>query len=137
MTTSSIERDLIRDEGVRDRVYKDSLGVSTIGVGHNLDASGLCHEAILAQLRYDLKETERVLDRLLPDWSTHPELVQRVMLNLAFNLGERLSRWPIFLFQIESRLYKRAAANLRANSVYTRQVDQRAERLAILLEKVV
>src|SRR4051812_19269491 len=84
---SAIEADLIRDEGIRDKVYKDTRGFSTIGVGHNLDAEGLCQEAIYAQLQHDIAAKERDLDIHLAWWRDHPEPVQRALVNLCFNLG--------------------------------------------------
>lgn len=129
--------DLRRDEGVRDKPYKDSRGFLTIGVGHNLDAEGLCQEAIDAQLIYDINKKLRELDQKIPWWRDHPEDVQRVIVNLAFNLGvPGLLKWPLFLLQIKTKLYKKAASNIRANRIYVSQVGQRAERLALLLEKV-
>jgi lysozyme len=134
---SSIEQDLIRDEGWTAKPYKDSRGFLTIGIGHNLDSEGLCKEAISAQLRHDLAQAASTLDALLPSWRKSPEAVQRVLLNLAFNLGGKLRGWPIFLSQIERGEYRNAAANIRSNKVYCSQVGQRAERLAILLSNVV
>jgi hypothetical protein len=93
-------------------------------------------EAILAQLRYDLRRVWTSLDKDFPKWRTYPELVQRVLQNLVFNL-DIARKWPIFSRQIRDEQWKAAAANLRANSIYVNQVGQRAIRLAMLLERVV
>jgi lysozyme len=136
---TSLERELTRDEGKRSKPYRDSLGFLTIGIGHNLDAEGLCEEAIAAQFRYDLdKKVFTPLDARLPWWRELPEPVQRVIANLTFNLGiVGLLKWRIFLAQLKNGRYANAAANLRSNRIYTRQVGERAERLARLLDSVV
>jgi lysozyme len=136
-TSSQIERDLIRDEGVRAKPYKDTEGFLTIGVGHNLDAAGLCSEAILAQLRYDIRQHEAELDRKLPWWRKHPEPVQRVLLNMAFNLGvPGLLKFKETLGLIESKNYT-AAADRLLTLKYAKQVKGRAVRLADLLRSVI
>lgn len=134
---TSLQTDLILDEGVRTRPYKDSLGVLTIGIGHNLIDSGLCPEAITAQLTHDLNQASDNLHHLIPTWTELPFEAQRVLLNLSFNLGSRLAHWPIFLRQMEERNFAGAAANLRANTVYVKQVGERANRLASRLDSVV
>lgn len=41
---SSLQEQLIRDEGVRKFPYKDTVGKTTIGVGRNLDDVGLSQD---------------------------------------------------------------------------------------------
>ena len=80
--------DLKRDEGRKDRPYRDSRGILTIGYGHNLEAAPLCEAALQAQLDYDLTAHLADLDVALPWWRQQPEPVQRVIANLAYNIGE-------------------------------------------------
>lgn len=135
--TSLLEKELIRDEGWRDRPYKDSLGFLTIGVGHNLSASGLCPEAILVQLRHDIEEARAFLDRRLPWWVETPEPVQRVLINLTFNLGSKLLQFKHTLADIQAGHYAKAADELLASEPWATQVGQRAVRLANVLRNVV
>lgn len=138
LTYSSLEKDLIRDEGWKVRPYRDSRGLLTVGVGHNLDAQGLCEEAIVAQLRHDIRAVEDKLDVVMPWWKNKPEQVQRVLVNLGFNLGVDglQNKWPLTVAHIKAGNYDLAAKAIRSNKVYTSQVGQRAERLAILLDSV-
>lgn len=133
-TIISLVSDLRRDEGQKDRPYRDSRGFLTIGIGHNLDASGLCEEAIDAQLKHDLSRTFAEMDLHLPWWREHPSEVQRVLANLWFNIGSGLLKWPVTLGHIHSRAYTQAANDIRSNTVYVKQVGQRAARLAALLD---
>lgn len=135
---SPIENDLIRDEGLRSKPYRDTEGYLTIGVGHNLDAEGLCREAIIAQLRYDIRtKAVEPLDKHLSWWRSHPEPVQRVLMNMCFNLGiGGLLKFKETLALIESKNYT-AAADRILTLKYAKQVKSRANRLADLLRSVV
>ena len=130
--------DLKRDEGRKDRPYRDSRGILTIGYGHNLEAAPLCEAALQAQLDYDLTAHLADLDVALPWWRQQPEPVQRVIANLAYNIGEsKLIVWRRTLGAIKEGRYKDAAQEIRNNRIYVNQVGERAERLAKILESVV
>lgn len=139
MITSSdptLLAEIAHDEGKRRRPYRDTRGFWTIGIGHNLDAEGLCDAAIEAQLAYDLQvKCFDALDTRLPWWREHPASVQRTLVNLCFNLGiAGLLKWPRTLALIQGGYYDRAAEAIRSNKVYVNQVGPRAERLARSLE---
>ena len=139
MTTSFNDRDLeielIRDEGIRSRPYKDTTGHTTIGIGHNLDARGLCAEAIMVQLRFDVREKLAEMDRKMGWFRSHPDAIQRALINLAFNLGvDGLLKFTYTLDAIKDRDYPLAAQRVRKNEKYFSQVKGRAERIAQLIE---
>jgi len=48
-----LEQDVVAAEGWRQQAYQDHKGIWTIGVGHNLEAEGLCEAAVEAQLAAD------------------------------------------------------------------------------------
>lgn len=126
--------ELKRDEGRRDRPYKDTRGILTIGYGHNLMASGLCEAALSAQLDHDIHLVFSALDQRLPWWRKHPEPVQRVLANLCFNLGiDGLLKFKKTLPLIMAREYVAAADALMENGTYINQVGDRVGRLANLL----
>lgn len=86
--------DLIaRHEGSRAEPYHDSLGILTVGVGHNLQANPLpgevypmSPERIQAVLAADL-EREGAPVRALPWFPALDEVRQAVLLDMAFNMG--------------------------------------------------
>lgn len=128
-------KDLVRDEGFSPTPYRDSQGYLTIGVGHNLDAEGLCNEAIKCQLDYDI-HTKAVapLDTYLPWWRSQPQSVQLAMANLCFNLGiGKLLQFKTTLSLIQSGKYAQAGTNLM-QTLYAKQVGQRAVRVAELIK---
>jgi lysozyme len=128
---SLVEADLRRHEGVRSKPYKDTEGILSIGVGHNLEAEGLCPAAIQAQLSYDI-ETKALnpLERFLPWWKDQPIQVQRALINLCFNLGiGSLTKFQQTLSSIKKGDYRKAAAQL-LQSKYAQQVKGRAIEVA-------
>jgi lysozyme len=133
MDLALIQADLKRDEGRRDKPYTDSRGFLTIGFGHNLTAEGLCEAALTAQLDFDIQTAVTALNTHLPWWSAQPEPVQRVLVNLTFNLGILgLLKFTHTLTFMQDGNYPVAAQGL-LDSVWAKQVGARAQRLADLL----
>ena len=129
MDTERMVDELVRDEGMRLRVYTDSVGVATIGVGRNLRDTGITMEEAYHMLHNDLDRVQVDLDEHLPWWRNLDEVRQRVMVNLCFNLGiERLLGFHRTLTLIETHRYSEAATEL-SMSKWHQQVGERALRL--------
>ena len=86
-------QELRRDEGVKYEPYLDTMGIKTVGVGHNLIAHPidftypLTDEQVDELLASDLKETFAQLDKHLPWWRNMNYPRQRACTNLCFNMG--------------------------------------------------
>ena len=150
MDLALMAAELERDEGVRLYAYMDTTGNRTVGVGRNLDANPLTtdelthvghdarlkpitHEQALYLLRNDIQRTSLELNRRMHWWTNLDEVRQRVLLNMAFNLGvPRLLAFTETLRWTEQGHYN-AAAQCRLQSVWANQVGQRAERLAQMM----
>jgi lysozyme len=127
--TSKLVDELIRDEGLRLKPYVDSVGKLTIGVGRNLTDVGISEAEAHVLLAADIMSAERVLDRFTPWWRGLTEDRQRVMINMAFNLGLNLLEFRRTLAFIESGQYEKAA-DAMLESKWAQQVGPRAVRLA-------
>jgi len=128
MNIDLLERDLIRDEGKRNKPYKDSKGILTIGIGHNLE-EGISDEAISFIFKNDIQTVIEDLDRNIPWWKTLDEVRQRVLANMCFNLGiVRLLEFRKFLMAAQAGDYKTAAKEMM-DSLWASQVGKRAVRL--------
>jgi lysozyme len=87
--------ELRRDEGVRYSVYKDTKGIDTVGVGHNLQAKPmpagwscpLNDVQVNSLLDDDLEDVFHDLDRNLPWWTDLSDVRLRVLTNMCFNMG--------------------------------------------------
>lgn len=82
--------DLERDEGFVSYAYLDSEGYWTIGIGTLIDrrkGGGITHDEAVYLLRNRVAKFEKELDSALPWWRTLDPVRQRVIVNMAYNLG--------------------------------------------------
>ena len=120
-------------EGVRNKVYKDHLGIETIGVGRNLVARGLSDEEVDYLLTNDITIVENELDNGLSWWRDLDEVRQRALADLAFNMGlPRLHGFVKMLDALQRRDYHAAADEL-LDSKYAKQVGERSNRVAEMI----
>lgn len=133
------------DEGVRYKRYKDTMGIWTIGVGHNIEADPnypytvadepLNDKQINDLLMKDISVVISELDQRVNWWRAMEDVRQRVLANMCFNLGwTRLSQFKNTLKAMHDSRYAEAAQGMR-NSLWYKQVGARAERLAKQMEK--
>ena len=133
MNLDALTRELTRDEGVRLKPYRDSVGKLTIGIGRNLDDVGISRAEAEHLLHNDIAEAMLALDRALPWWRTLDEIRQRVIANMAFNMGTvKLLTFKNTLRSVQSGDYLAAAQGMLA-SKWAKQVGPRAERLALMM----
>ena len=148
MNYEKLKAELDTDEGTRRRRYKDSLGFWTIGRGHNIDADPhypytLADEPLTdAQINSlenrDIAAAVAALDEYANWWRAMEEPRQRVLANMCFNMGwgngeKGLSSFKNTLDAMHFAKYDIAALGMRS-SLWARQVGDRAERLAKIME---
>lgn len=150
------------DEGNVLHVYKDSLGLNTIGIGRCLDTKGLTRNecdylnlgvyskneivAVLKERGITQEETDWLLDNDIDYfdnelfnsliWLNNSlEMVKIILMNMAFNLGVTgLLGFHTTLRLIKSKNYIEASKQM-LNSKWAIQVGDRAIRLSKLLAK--
>jgi lysozyme len=122
--------ELVRDEGLRLKPYRDSVGKITIGVGRNLDDVGIDQEEAFHLLGNDIDGAAADLDKALPWWRSLNGVRQRALLNMCFNLGiDRLLEFQRALAAMQACDWDLAATEMLA-SAWAGQVGPRAKRLA-------
>lgn len=127
-----LKDDLIRDEGLRLKPYKDTVGKITIGVGRNLDDVGISPLEANTLLENDINRTLSDLDDNAPWWRSLPEDAQRGIANMCFNMGwPRLSKFRKMLTALEENRFNDAAREA-LDSKWASQVGNRSERIADL-----
>jgi len=125
---------LVIDEGLRLKPYKDTVGKTTIGVGRNLDDVGISKSEAMSLLGADIDRVVAQLDATFPWWRNMTDARQQALANMTFNLGiEKLKGFKNTLAAMQSGDYA-AAANGMRSSLWARQVGARAERLAKMME---
>ena len=135
MNNDLLAQELERDEGKKNMLYRDSLGIWSIGVGRNLQDRGLSDDEIAYLLKNDMNIVFDALDKTFPWWRAMTENRQRVLANMCFNLGiNRLMGFKNTLLSMSQGDYAAAAAGMLA-SRWATQVGDRAKRLADIMEQ--
>lgn len=133
--------ELRSDEGVRYVPYLDTLEVSTVGVGHNLEVSPLptgwtypLSDAQVDQLlTADLQIVFFDLNQDISWWSVLSDVRQRVLCNMCFQLGiGGLLGFRNTLIAVHQGNYAQASAGM-LNSQWADQTPNRAQRLAAMM----
>lgn len=133
MDMDTLRAELTRDEGLRLKPYRDTTGNTTIGIGRNLSGVGISLAEANALLDSDISRAVADLDRNLPWWKSLDGVRQRVLVNMAFNLGiNGLLGFRHTLDAIRAGNFE-AAANGMLASLWAKQVGQRATRLAVMM----
>jgi len=141
---------LILHEGMELQVYKDHLGIDTIGVGRNLEDRGITDGELAfmnmlktevyeqgiteAHARFllanDIDIVEKELSNAHPCISGIGDVRIRVLLDMGFNLGvPRLNKFKNMWKAVHDRDFSLAAVEM-LDSRWASQVGQRAVRLA-------
>ena len=139
MDRNKLIEELKVDEGVIDEIYEDHLGFATFGVGHLiLDrepefgkpiGTPIPEERIRECLNNDIDIVCSELDRNVSWWRGLGDNRQRVLANMAFNLGlPRLKNFKKFLAAMKAEDFETAAEEMMDSKWY-QQVPNRAGRL--------
>lgn len=133
MDLAALEQQLIRSEGARLKLYTDTVGKVSIGVGRNLTDCGISKNELFYLLRNDIAAC--VADcRTFAWFEDLNDVRQRAVVELRFMLGpSRLRLFKTTLSNIAHGEYLLASANL-LRSKLAMQVGQRASRIAKMIE---
>lgn len=138
---------LKEDEGTIYQIYPDHLGYLTCGVGHLITeddeeygkpiGTAVTHSRVDFCLQWDIDKAINNAKKLYhPDFGYWPGAVQEVLVNMIFNLGYTgLSTFKNFKKALVMEDWGQAAIEGR-DSLWYRQVTNRAERLMTRLEEV-
>ena len=145
---------LVQHEGLVLKVYQDSLGIDTIGIGRNLTHRGIA-EAELAYMNKtmpyiyeygiikedayflahnDIEIVEQELCRQHSIVNELDAIRQRVLVDMAFNIGTpRLNTFILMWKALINKDFSQAAIEMK-DSRWARQVKSRADNLAYAME---
>lgn len=120
-------------EGERLKPYRCTAGKLTIGVGRNLEDRGITTEESAYLLNNDIDREWKALTQNLPWVAGLNEVRQRVLLDMSFNLGiAGLLKFKNTLATIQRGEYAKAS-EMMLDSLWARQVGQRAQRLSRMM----
>lgn len=154
MDRTFTENLVTKHEGRRNKVYKDSLGILTIGIGWNLQdpsSADICeHFGLnLKSLKagtevltdpqideifdYQLTEAISEANGFFPNFNSMPDTVQAVVVDMLFQLGPtRFAKFVSTIGMFKVGNWKQAAIDIQ-NSLMAKQTPNRvADNVAIL-----
>ena len=148
MNREMLRNQLIIDEGIVHEIYPDPLGYPTFGIGHFIMqddpeygkplGTPVSQERVYEVFEEDIDESIDECRFLYGygKFDNFPGEVQEILVNMMFNLGRtKLSKFRKMNAHLQCHEWVSAAAEGR-DSLWYRQVTNRAERLMSRLEKV-
>ena len=125
----SIIADIKRHEGYSKKVYKDTLGYDTIGIGFLVSSLELDEDVCDIILERRLIKNEKVLERKLTFYRKSPHPVKNILQNMYYQLGSSLFKFVKTLHYIEHQKYHAAAIEM-LDSLWAKQTPNRANELS-------
>ncbi len=131
-----------RHEGEVLNIYEDSLGYKTLGVGHLCKpedpeydwAVGTSVSQEVVDMYYEDDFDKHYMEAIHvfgshEDWDNLPEVIQRVLVNMCFNLGgTRLSKFKNMMRACRENNWKEMAVQMEDSRWYG-QVGRRSKEL--------
>lgn len=125
---------LLQDEGYRQFPYRCPAGKLTIGIGRNIEECGISRDEALFLLDNDIDSCLHDLRSSFNFFDALNEPRKIVLLNMCFNLGiPKLMQFRKMREAIEAQDYVEASKQM-LDSDWARQVGNRAQRLALMME---
>ena len=144
MNIQKLRDELIIDEGVRYKVYLDTKGLPTFGIGHlitkkdpeshelkkqGIRSIAVSRERVEQAFKEDIETCLSDCRKVFHDFDIMLEELQLILANMMFNLGIfKFSEFKKFILSIKASDYRQAAKEME-DSLWYNQVKNRAERL--------
>lgn len=141
------------NEGYRTKVYEDTKGNRTIGIGFNLEDAGnkqflkkagisldeilggreLTDKEVITLYNHSLTQAFKDAQQFDPQFAKRPETVKKAIVDMAFNLGlTKLNKFVDMKAALGQNDYKIAADEMVDSNWYT-QVKSRGPRTVALM----
>ncbi len=130
----ALKRQLIQNEGLKLKPYRDTVGKLTIGVGRNLDDRGITEAEAEYLLNNDILATIQALQaRPWFQAVKDDEIRARVLIDMAFNMGiKKLEQFQETLACVQAGDFNGASVHMM-DSKWAKQVGQRAQKLSHMM----
>ena len=133
MDMNRLLKSVKQHEGYRNKVYLDSLGKRTVGVGHLCvedhweDHKEYSEEMLMNILKDDLKNAIEGAERLLKDCRILDSLAKEIIIEMVFQLGETgVSKFKNMLKALKEGPDYQTAASEMLDSRWAKQTPNRA-----------
>ena len=126
-----------KHEGYRNKVYLDTLGKRTVGVGHLCvedfweDDKEYEEKFLMTILEHDLQTAIKGAERLLKGCSILDSLAKEIIIEMVFQLGETgVSKFKNMLEALENGPDYQTAAIEMLDSKWAKQTPNRAQNMS-------
>ena len=122
-----------KHEGYRNKVYLDTLGKRTVGVGHLCvedfweDNKEYEEKFLMTILKHDLQTAIKGADRVLVECPVLDDLAEEIIIEMVFQLGETgVSKFKNMIKALKIPDYQTAAIEM-LDSKWAKQTPERAQ----------
>lgn len=119
-------------EAERLRIYTDTVGKVTVGIGHNLSDKGIPQMVSDLLFLFDVDDALDWIRDNLPWFDELDEIRQRVIVDMVFNMGSKVREFVGMIAAIKARDWQGAHDHM-LGSLWARQTGTRAQRLAKMM----
>ena len=135
MNADQLAAQLTIDEGKRRRIYADTAGKQTVGVGRNMTDRDLSDDEIGLMLKNDIAMVCSQLDKAAPWWKSLSERRKQALANFVFNVGIATALTFKNTMQLMQSGQYTAAADEMMRSKWAGQVGARAHRITTMIRE--
>lgn len=129
MNDARLKKQLEVDELRSKKIYTDTVGKISGGIGRNLTDRGFSDDEIDLMYANDVRMAEADARALVPNFDKLNDVRQEVLVNMSFNMGKtRLAGFKKFLSAVVIQDFTRAADEMKDSAWYG-QTKDRAVRL--------
>ena len=132
MEMSRLLQSVKKHEGYRNKVYLDTLGKRTVGVGHLCvedfweDNKEYEEKFLMTILEHDLQTAIKGADRVLVECPVLDDLAKEIIIEMVFQLGETgVSKFKNMIKALKIPDYQTAAIEM-LDSKWAKQTPERA-----------
>ena len=129
MNDARLKKQLEVDELRSKKIYTDTVGKISGGIGRNLTDRGFSDDEIDLMYANDVRMAEADARALVPNFDKLNDVRQEVLVNMSFNMGKtRMAGFKKFLSAVVIQDFTRAADEMKDSAWYG-QTKDRAVRL--------
>lgn len=116
-----LQTELTQDEGREMRIYPDTLGIMSIGIGRNLEDPGIRAQECDFLWLNDVVDCCAVMDKNIPWWRKLEPNEQRCFINLCFMGWSKFAGFRLFMQAMQDLLAarERSDANMATHYMQT------------------
>ncbi len=124
---------LIKHEGYRQKIYMDSMGIPTIGIGRNLEDRGVLPTEIDLMCEHDMQFFYDKLSEHFPWFNELNNARQIALIDFCFMGFKKFLEFKRMIYFLERHEYD-AASHEMLNSSWATQVGERSKCLANIIK---